>query len=232
MDHNLLQVIDVAVRAAQEWDTKGDANWAARTYVQAVLAALRAAVKLPNLEAGRAFLFERGVPDLLERAVRLSQVLADEIQAARIPASVIGGNYHLSVLAHLAWLVGVGSAAERALAVANCIEIRGLSPEFWAEYADALQRLNQGVPYDPPARHWKREQYWAPYLEFIGDLSHGRDPTESLAMVEAAFNKRNRDRRFLADQYGIEGSGNEPAQWDFRLASLSALSARAREKDG
>jgi hypothetical protein len=220
------QMLDAAVVTARMWDEKGDANWAARTYAQAVMVALRAAVKLPDVSTGVAFLRTRDVLTLIGRASELSDGLGRQVQAGQLPASTIGGNYHLAVLAHVAWLMDALPDASRVLAVANQAEVRKLSSEFWVEYAVALQRLDSGASYEPARRDWKRERYWAPYLELVGDLSHGRDAMRSAAVVEAAFQKRNHDRRFAGDQYGVEGSGREPAEWDFRLASLRAWSAR------
>jgi hypothetical protein len=217
---DLDRMIDVAAEAAQKWDAKGDANWAARNYVQAALAALRAAVKQADEGSGIAFLRDRGAPQFLSRAVDLSEGLSREIESGRVPASVIGGNYHLSVLGHLAWILDATDAASRSLAVANQSSQRGLSTPFWNEYALALECLDRGRPYDAPERQWKKERYWAPYLEVIADLVHGRKVSNSAARASSAFQERNQNKRFLDDPYGVEGSGREPARWDFRLVSL------------
>jgi hypothetical protein len=43
------------------------------------------------------------------------------------------------------------------------------------------------------------------------------------ARLEQLFQARNADKRFRDDSYEIEGSGNTPVGWDFRLASLLHL---------
>jgi hypothetical protein len=95
---------------------------------------------------------------------------------------------------------------------------------FWNEYARAMQCLVSQQAYDPKLGTLKGSQkYWAAYLPFISDVTHGRDPSGSLEAMRLSFQKRQADKR-ITDDGGIivEGSAKQPTHWDFRAEALKA----------
>lgn len=214
-------LVSVAADAAARWESKGDPNWAARTYVQATIASLRVAVKSSTQASGIAYLEAGETEKYLQKAVHYYDLLEQEIKAGRLPSSVVGGSYHLTVLAHVGVLVGREDICDRVLAFSRLDFVIAQGPAFWNEYCHAFSSMRARRPYQPPARVGKRLEYWHPYLELIAALSTEGDATDSIERVSESFRRRNADRRFKDDQYGVEGSGSEPASWDFRLASLA-----------
>ena len=77
-----------------------------------------------------------------------------------------------------------------------------------------------------------QERYWMEYLHLIAAATHGLDDlTDALAKVDAAFAKRNTDKRIKDDNWATEGSGWLPVKWDYRREGLLRY-IRWRQENG
>lgn len=220
---NPLADAEAALEAARSWDRKGDANWARRIYGSALLGFLRAAVREPDEVSSLALLRRHGAGELLATWVERDRTVVAAVESGLAP-SVLGGPYEPLVFHHVALLLGRADLAAAGAATACRRDVRRSGGAFWCEYARAVEALGTGTPYEarPPARLRGLETCWAPYLDLVADLTHGRAPDGSLARVDDAFRRRNADRRLSSDAHGIEGSGRDPVHWDFRRAALLA----------
>ena len=219
-----LSNVEIALEAARSWDQKGDANWARRNYASALLGYLRAAVQEAHEAAAVELLRRHHVPELLATWAERDETLVAEVEAGRLPAAVLGGSYEPLVFHHMATLAGRPEIAAHAARTAARDDVKRLSTKFWAEYARAVAALTAGEAYEarPLAKLRGLETYWAPYLDLVADLTHGRDPAATLVRVDDAFERRSRDRRLADDAHLIEGTGRDPVRWDFRRSALLA----------
>jgi hypothetical protein len=92
---------------------------------------------------------------------------------------------------------------------------------IWRSYAAALVNLHRGgntqVALPKPKGH---EKYYLPYVRYMS----ATDPQEldaARVAVAESFEARNRDRRFT-DWIGLDGNGEKPVRWDFRLYAIEA----------
>lgn len=92
--------------------------------------------------------------------------------------------------------------------------------KFWTAYADGLRALLERRPFQPPAHKLSGLQLsLEPYLRLMAALSSGQDPSDALRSVDAAFKKRQTDRR-LTDWTMLSGDGEHPVRWDYRRAAI------------
>lgn len=125
-------------------------------------------------------------------------------------------------LTHAAWLIDEFVLAE--LNSNHCVDPvvieRVPNTKFWNEYCRAIECFIKREPYNPiPLKLKGYEKYWEPYLLLIEAITKELESDDALSAVEASFMKRNSDRR-LIDWMFLDGDGERPVKWDFRLASL------------
>jgi hypothetical protein len=227
---NKLDVAEISLKNAATWQAKGEPVGAQGCLSLALMSYLAVAAEGQADQAGAAaWLAGRGVGRLLRRLLNLDLLLAGEVDAGRLPAAVLGGNYGPLTFAHLAWALRDFAAGEAFAALAGRPDVLGLSTPFWREYASGVGALVRGWPYEvwrPGVRG--PERYWLPYLRLIEAATRGRDVGEAVAAVEEAFRRRNLDRGLRDDSYRTEGSGEHPTRWDYRRDGLLSYIGRGR----
>jgi hypothetical protein len=97
---------------------------------------------------------------------------------------------------------------------------------FWDRFSRAyVAFLNHEELLDEEIPAKGQEKYWVPYFDYMKDVAFGRDPSGAREVVRTFFDRRNRDKTFArSDAELTEGNGTRPALWDYRLASLDAIS--------
>ncbi|MBB6429534.1 hypothetical protein [Algisphaera agarilytica] len=223
------KVIESSIANADSWERKGQPGWVCKCLSSALMNYLSVAVdECSDFEAGRQWLLEQNVDGVLSRyLVALTSVLSG-VENGGTPESVLGGNYHHLVFAHLAWAIDRFDAADKLIQVANRAGVREISTPFWCEYSAAMNKLAKSSPYSKsgPMQCKDLESYWAIYLDLIEKMSKSESTTEALAKLDESFKKRNADKSIKDDHYEIEGSGQHPVQWDFRKETLNAFAKR------
>jgi hypothetical protein len=100
---------------------------------------------------------------------------------------------------------------------ANYFPLSGI----WRSYAAALVNLHRGasteVVLPKPKGH---EHYYLPYVLLMTAVDAQGMANARVAVAEG-FEARNRDRRFT-DWVGLDGDGEKPVRWDFRLFAIEA----------
>jgi hypothetical protein len=217
-----------ALRAAEEWRSKGDPRWEVTCLSQALTSFLSAAVgQEQDGLTGRGALAKWGAGEIVVRLAALNEELL-----ARIDSGSGAVDRAVAVPVHVAWLTGEWSAATILLGVASApkaAERFPLSP-FWSEYQRGLQALASGAAYLErliPTKGY--EKYWRPYLLFASALSTGADVSVASRAIADSFAKRNRDAR-LIDWLMIDGDGKHPVRWDFREFSMLLVSEHSRKR--
>jgi len=221
-----LQAIQSSIANADSWSQKGQPAWVCKCLSSALMNYLSIAVEdYPDSESGSAWLVDNSVDALLLRHLNaLTDVRAD-VDKGAVPESVLGGNYHHLVFAHLGWLLGDFDTADKFIRIADRVGVREISTPFWQEYCNALVSLRNGIAYEllvPPSLK-DLENYWAEYLRFIAKVTHGKTLSSAATQLDESFAKRNADKSIKDDQYETEGSGRHPVKWDFRRESLFQL---------
>ena len=92
---------------------------------------------------------------------------------------------------------------------------------IWRSYAAALVNLHRGERAQidvPKAKGY--EKYYLPYVQLMVAADEMQIGTARAAIAES-FSTRNRDRRFT-DWFGLDGDGQSPVRWDFRLYAIEA----------
>jgi hypothetical protein len=96
---------------------------------------------------------------------------------------------------------------------------------IWRSYAAALVNLHQGFSTDVAIAKAKgHEKYYLSYVRYMTAANADEESAARAAVVES-FEARNRDRRFT-DWIGLDGDGEKPVRWDFRLCAIDAGRAR------
>ena len=90
---------------------------------------------------------------------------------------------------------------------------------IWSAYADALVAFSTLQPSSAavPERVSGAAMRYLPYIQFMQ-----AQPARQIALTNemaASFAKWNKDKR-ATDWLGLDGDGNNPVKWDFRLAAL------------
>jgi hypothetical protein len=92
---------------------------------------------------------------------------------------------------------------------------------IWRAYGAALVNFHRGgstqVALPKPKGH---EKYYLPYVQYMTTADAQELDAARFAVAES-FEARNRDRKF-ADWIGLDGDGERPARWDFRLFAIDA----------
>jgi len=180
-------------------------------------------------ERGTLWLKEHHVGNVLRRHQSTLQEIAREVESGRLPGSVIGGNYHDLVFAHLGWCLEEYPLGEWYVTFAQRAEVAELSTKFWREYARAMGALVAREQYHPIELKLRgQERYWMAYLNLIQAASNHQPLEAAKAEVEHTFIRRNADKRIRDDSYQIEGSAEHPVRWDFRYHSILKYVARKK----
>jgi hypothetical protein len=226
------QSIDSSLEAADEWERKGRACESSQCLEDALIYSLSLSVtECARLAEGVAWLESQGIRGHLERYRRALGTLAAEVDSGKQPPHALSGQYHYLAFSHLGWLIRDFEAGEWLAGIAGRPDTSRLSSPFWREYQEAIAKLIRGEPYEPkPLRKLRGlERHWATYLGLIQAATHGAPLEPTLAAIDESFAARNADHR-LRDSYDVEGTGRQPAKWDFRKESL--LMYVAHKHDG
>lgn len=216
------EFIDVYRQGADQWRAKGNLVRESRSLTSLLMNYLAlAAVQCRHEEDARLWFAEREVLPVLKRHIDVLHLLVDQVDAGETNATAIAGNYPHLVFVHLAWALGEYELGERLTAIACRPDVLKLSTPFWCEYAAAIDALVGGRVY-VAGEHVRKGKAgnWNAYLQLIQYATNSSDLTIAIADVDAAFVRRNGDKKSKDDAYEIEGSGKHPVQWDFRRDGL------------
>lgn len=202
-----------AARIADDWQAKGNPGWELNVRRSAISDALCEAVQLPEAQ-GVALLRDPGV---LAQAERLVAIATEHQQAEdnddAIDLALIAGNREVAraLIAHARSMEGGPTAIM----------------QYWREYRRAIVALLERQPYQPLANAPKAPGWLArfvPNLALAEALSTGAETGPAIATVDAAFAKRQRDKRMF-DPSGHDGEGQVPVLWNVRKVALLAAAA-------
>lgn len=164
---------------------------------------------------------------------KLGELAADnesaliQLEATRTPAVAIVNH---PTLIHYALLANASSDVTESLIRAVQSEVaRTYFPVsgLWRAYAAVLMSFIRMEPVNLPTLKPKGyEKFYAPYIAFMVAPS-----PESRAIarqeIDVSFQQRNKDRRYK-DWVGLDGDGEKPVKWDFRLFTLELWANRRR----
>ena len=92
---------------------------------------------------------------------------------------------------------------------------------IWRSYALALVNLHRGgntlVTLPKPKGH---DKYYLPYVRYM-TVTEVQGLAAARVAIAESFEARNRDRRFT-DWIGLDGDGEKPVRWDFRMFAIDA----------
>jgi hypothetical protein len=224
-----IESVSASLRIADDWHRKGQPTWENNCLRSALMGYLSIALTETGRELGMQWLKEHHVVDVLRRHQITLQEIAREVEGGRLPGSVIGGNYHDLVYAHLAWCLEEYQLGEWYVAFSQRAEVAELSTKFWREYARAMRALVAREQYHPIELKLRgQERYWMAHLNLIQAASANQPLEAAKAELENTFTRRNTDRRIRDDSYQIEGSADHPVRWDFRSHSILKYVARKK----
>ena len=173
---------------------------------RAAKTALAEAVRMPESE-GKAWLSQSGVVKQLERIVAAGNA-NQEYNPEEIDLALIPGRFDLA---------------------RSLLEISmPPSSQFWTEYRKGIDALLGGKAYGAPA-DFKVKGILAtllPHITLAGALSTQGDVEGATREVDAAFAKRQKDKR-ITDNGGVEGDGNSPVLWNLRKAALLSAAGQS-----
>jgi len=221
-----------SLQTAKNWRDKGNVAWEERSLSSVVMNFLAIAVETCGdiSEANKWFAKESEFSTVLSRYAGVLSELVDQVDAARVPPSIIDGNYPHLAFAHLAWALGDFSLGELLTRIASRPDVMELSTPFWQEYAMAVMTLVSDRPYTQGRISAQgQEEYWLPYLHLIGQAANNDDTCPAIAEIDDAFAGRNSDKAIRDDAHEIDGSGLHPVRWGFRRdGSLNYIRQGAR----
>jgi hypothetical protein len=170
------------------------------------------------------------IAEILPRMATVFEDMLALVNSGDEPARYLAGRYSYIVVAHIAHLLGDMESAHRIAATGAQAPVRGTP--FWDLYARAYDSLvrQERVEYKAPAVRGE-EKYWIPYVELMRAASEGLDLRSFQQAVRDAFESRNANKRLAVDAHQIEGTGKQPARWDFRAAALAELIAHNQQPD-
>jgi hypothetical protein len=217
-----IESVQTSLRTADDWLRKGQPAWASKCLSSALLGYLKIAVaEQSDPTAGVAFLASQDVANVLESQLNTLQALDVEVAAGRLPSSVIAGNYHPLVYAHMAWCLEKFNLGEAFVGFAERKDVGDLGTPFWREYARGMGALVRGESFQLGQLRTKgQEKYWIAYLHLIQAACNGQNVDDVIVELDKQFAARNNDKNIKDDAYQIEGSGNQPVKWDFRRQGL------------
>ncbi|MEL6869593.1 MAG: hypothetical protein AAFO81_07315 [Pseudomonadota bacterium] len=169
-----------------------------------------------------------GIAPVLTRALDLTETMHCRGDEQRPAGKPFASTYDLLVFAHMAWAINDWALGERAVQVARHPAITRRTSPFWLEYSRAVTALINGKSYRAKSLQTQgMETYWNDYLTLYAALAQNKPLDEPLMRVAAQFAKRNADKRLRRDARAIEGTGNDPVNWDFRQDTLLAYARRS-----
>jgi hypothetical protein len=200
-----------SLEMARNFEANGHKGLAELKYAHAILEL----VSVTTTEAGSPseavlYLNSQGISALFQKHEQLVRETPEIDELSIFPTLAV---------AHAASFLGKHSMAEYYV---SRVQYRGR--HFWNEYARAMQCLTKKQEYEPKlGRLAGSQKYWAVYLSFVSDVTHGRELAPALDAMRDSFKKRNLDKRIIDDgSHLIEGSGKQPTHWDFRGEAIKA----------
>lgn len=217
-----MKAIRMSLDTADQWERKGEPGWVDKCLSAALMNYLSIAVEQhSDLKNARAWLVQQEVVALLQRHRTNVEILASEVDAGRLPSSVIAGTFHLLTLGHLAWSLEALTLGEWFIALSQRRDVLELSTKFWREYARGIGCLVRREAYKAADLKLRgQEKYWMAYLRLVETATQRSTLSNALADIDKAFAARNGDKRIKDDNYETEGSGLHPIRWDYRRDSL------------
>lgn len=199
----------------------GDVKKADRLLMHFAMDLLSVAVMNHEEQEGRELL-EDEIAEILPQVATVFEDMLALVNSGDEPARWLTGRYNYLVVAHIAHLLGDMGSANRIAATGAQAPVRGTP--FWDLYARAYDSLirKERVEYETPTVRGE-EKYWLPYVELMRAASEGLDLRSFQQGVRDAFESRNANKRLAVDAHQIEGTGKQPARWDFRAAALAEL---------
>lgn len=216
------EYISSNLQTADSWREKGNAGWEERCLSSVLMNYVAIAVQeCGSLEEARDWFSAGDYPQVFARRQNVLEQLIADVDAKKLPASILGGNYPHLVFTHLTWALGEFEMGERFAAIAARSDVLELSTPFWQEYSRAVGALIDGSLYGVGDLTTEgQEQYWLAYLRLIESATNNQNTTAAVAEIDNAFAHRNADMSIDDDAHEIEGSGGHPVRWDFRRDGL------------
>lgn len=227
-----IESIHQSVQKADDWDKKGQPAWVSRCLSSALMGYLQIAVnEHSDPISGVTWLDALGFSAVLQRHYNTLRILGDEVNAGRLPSSVIAGNYQPLVFTHAAWCMKAFSTGELFAAFSERNDVGELSTAFWREYARSVGALLRREGYHASNLRLRgQENYWVNYIRLIEAACNDEPTSTAVTEIEKSFAMRNSDKSIKDDAYQIEGSGEHPVKWDFRQYGLLMLLAQHLKK--
>lgn len=206
----------------------GDVKKADRLLMHFAMDLLSVAVMSHEESEGRELLRDE-IAEILPRMATVFEDMLALVNSGDEPARYLTGRYNYLVVAHIAHLLADMETASRIATIATQAPVPGTP--FWDLYARAYDSLSrrERVEYKAPAARGE-EKYWIRYVELMRAASEGIDLRSFQQTVRDAFESRNANKRLAVDAHEIEGTGKQPARWDFRAAALAELIAHNRQQ--
>jgi len=163
----------------------------------------------------------RGASGQLDELAAENETVLTELEQTSKPRCAV---LNRPELVHFAAVLGSSDTTLRQLlravespVAASYFPLSGI----WRSYAAALVNLHRGgstpVTIPKPKGH---EKYYLPYVRYMTAAGVQEMDAARVAVAES-FEARNRDRRFT-DWLGLDGDGERPVRWDFRLFAIDA----------
>lgn len=162
-----------------------------------------------------------GASGMLDELAAENDAVLSDLERTRKPKVAV---LNRPELVHFATVLGSSNialqqllrAVESPLAV-SYFPLTGI----WRAYTAALVSLHRGGSNHvalPKLRG--HEKYYLPYVRYMAAQDAQELDAARVAVTES-FGARNRDRRFT-DWIGLDGDGQKPVRWDFRLFAIDA----------
>ncbi len=216
--------LSIALEATRKWHRESNLAAENRSLSSVITAALRLAVTDHATPAsGIAALHDLDCHEHLERMLDCNSRLCASLLDGGHPTGAVSHNITAT---HVALMLGVPDLARDLLQPSLDSRVLNHFPltPFWRCYAKALSGFVTQSSFALPNINLKGyEKHWMPYVFLMAAMVNGADTSDSIAIVDESFNKRNRDKR-LTDWEMIDGDGNAPVRWDFRKATITGTS--------
>jgi len=205
---------------ADDWEKKGKHVRFSQSFSSALLDYLCIAVNtMDDPAASVAWLRQQGMGKMLARYWEAVQVTSREVDAKRLPGSVLVQSY--DVFAHLSWCLGDYAVGEKFVTILGHSEVVALSTQFWCEYGRGMRALVCGESYIPVELKLSGlEKHWMTYLKLIEAVCANQPLDPAMGEIDRMFHARNADKRIKQDRFQIEGNGEDPVRWDYRREGL------------
>jgi hypothetical protein len=206
-----LELFAKSLEAARNSEARGHLAGAELYYANAIQDLVSAATSEKfSPQEGILFLKSQGISALFQKHEQLVRETAETDELSIFTTVAV---------AHAASFLGEHGLAEYYV---SGVQYQGR--HFWNDYARAMQCLVTKQVYEPKlGRLAGYQKYWAVYLSFISDVTHGRELAPALDAMRDSFKNRNLDKRIVAGgAHLLEGSARQPVHWDFRGEALKA----------